>query len=183
MGIFCLEFEADIPHLTLQPWKACVWPGSLNLVRDTPQELLKQTLFSGQSCYFDAKIDFQLELSHWIPSINNDVPSDNEKECLVLDDGISSLSLDKDKDINLVGISKSILDKNKIMDTLSEQLIDLLQKSIKKRTCNLPEPHTFSEEDHPIATNAKLAILFSGGLDSTVLAALADRYQIYYAIL
>ena len=176
MGILCLEFnKPDHPLLTLHPWKACVWPGTANFVEDTPQDLLKETLFGGQSCFFDIIIDSQVELSRGIPSINKDLPSDNEQECLVLEDGISSLLLEENKDLDLLRVSRCILERNEIMETLSNKLIELLQKSIKKRISNLPEPQNLDRAGRPTMTKSKLAILFSGGLDSTVIAALADR--------
>ena len=55
--------------------------------------------------------------------------------------------------------------------SLAKEFMIILEEAVNKRlVC-------------PLADNikgAKVSILFSGGLDSTVLAALVDRYQLFY---
>ena len=69
------------------------------------------------------------------------------------------------------------------------KLLDVLQEAVMKRVTLVPEVfvHHKAGQDHPklshsvaynqaaVHSNAKVAILFSGGVDSVVLAALADR--------
>lgn len=64
------------------------------------------------------------------------------------------------------------------MRTVVQQFIDVLSIAVKKRVLCLPrkENLTPSEMLRPCDRKAKVAVLFSGGIDSMVLAALADRH-------
>ena len=57
-----------------------------------------------------------------------------------------------------------------ITDTASDDLFKLLDKAVQRRVMHAPHPKSQS------TTDASVAILFSGGIDSVVLAALSNRH-------
>lgn len=76
----------------------------------------------------------------------------------------------------------SEFESNPIFQNISEKFLQQMQSAVQRRLMNLPSlcrQCKQSSDDRLRPSNgcshAKLAILFSGGVDSTVLAALADR--------
>jgi asparagine synthetase B (glutamine-hydrolysing) len=59
---------------------------------------------------------------------------------------------------------------------LAAYFLDLLRQSVLRRVHNLPVVAKAEVKDGCLATGARLGILFSGGVDSVVMAALADLY-------
>ncbi|KAK0062923.1 asparagine synthetase domain-containing protein 1 [Biomphalaria pfeifferi] len=68
-----------------------------------------------------------------------------------------------------------ILATDSELNMLSDALIDVLQTAVKKRVTTLPRNYHVTTPPNVQTSDANIAILFSGGLDSTLLAALADR--------
>lgn len=79
----------------------------------------------------------------------------------------------------------------RISGEIAPQLLDTLHKAVMKRVTLIPNDHTvyfkskqeFHDISHGVAYNqassaARVAILFSGGVDSMILAALADRQAV-----
>ncbi|XP_005996586.1 asparagine synthetase domain-containing protein 1 isoform X1 [Latimeria chalumnae] len=58
------------------------------------------------------------------------------------------------------------------------QFIDVLSEAVRRRVLNLPRGHVSQKTETPVSSfaAANVAVLFSGGIDSMVLAALADRH-------
>lgn len=76
----------------------------------------------------------------------------------------------------------SDLESSSIFQTISTTFLQQLQTAVQRRLINLPSlcrqcKQSTTDLLRPMngCSHAKLAILFSGGVDSTVLAALADR--------
>ena len=65
---------------------------------------------------------------------------------------------------------------------LPQEFLEVLQDAVKVRVCNSPQvscSHLCEESEdgsEVVVSNARVAVLFSGGVDSAVLAALVDRY-------
>lgn len=57
---------------------------------------------------------------------------------------------------------------------LSSLLLGLLRQAVDRRVCNLPIPLDVRATGGGAGTGARVGILFSGGVDSVVMAALAD---------
>ncbi|XP_006636734.2 asparagine synthetase domain-containing protein 1 [Lepisosteus oculatus] len=70
----------------------------------------------------------------------------------------------KDLDVFLEDVKKK---------KLAQQLIDVLSEAVRRRVQSLPKE---SQAESPLDDKADIAILFSGGIDSMILAALADRH-------
>ncbi|CAL1529841.1 unnamed protein product [Lymnaea stagnalis] len=181
VGVFCLNFcgcdiENRVPSLTLHPWKECRWPAKADKVIDTPQENVWTYLYPAASTHLHVNIDTRGLLNTWIPAIS--------EERAAFASFIPDFDLKKCGDLQ--GVMRQIIEENKDLDSLADELIQVLLSAVKKRVTNLPR----KRQTLPGITNvslivacvlrtakppANVAILFSGGLDSTVLAALADR--------
>jgi asparagine synthetase B (glutamine-hydrolysing) len=70
--------------------------------------------------------------------------------------------------VNDLGIQKAIDEEN--IDGAATQLLYLLDKSVQRRVINAPLPKSNCQSD------VSVAILFSGGIDSVILAALSHRH-------
>ncbi|XP_005097947.1 asparagine synthetase domain-containing protein 1 [Aplysia californica] len=198
VGIFSLDFscpagttEKSPPSLTLYPWQDCVWPGTTSLVAKTEQARLEEILFSKHPCSIPVSINHSGFLTSWIPSMNPSIPSDGLQtevessldkrkieKCFQLQDGRDCT--EKSSESCPEQVLADIMKANSDLDRLSDELINKLEEAVRTRVCNIPEDfHTENNGGNlpPEVTvsKAKVAILFSGGLDSSVLAALADR--------
>lgn len=75
----------------------------------------------------------------------------------------------------------SCIDSEFNQNSLADKLCSLLSEAIKKRICCITSPSCFlssnmdNEQNLKNIPKAKIAILYSGGIDSAILAALADR--------
>jgi len=58
---------------------------------------------------------------------------------------------------------------------LPKQFIKILGEAVRKRVVNLPQRQCITYDDVSEVKTARVGVLFSGGIDSIVLAALADR--------
>ena len=66
--------------------------------------------------------------------------------------------------------------KLKSCSNLAFSFLDVLRQSVHRRVHNLPAVCRAEVKDGCLVTGARLGILFSGGVDSVVMAALADMY-------
>ncbi|GCC32387.1 asparagine synthetase domain-containing protein 1 [Chiloscyllium punctatum] len=72
-----------------------------------------------------------------------------------------------------VNVESFLSDEKKI---LVHKFINVLSESVRRRVLFLPRCQIPTSSQFTISTKAKVAILFSGGVDSMVLAALADHH-------
>ncbi|BFZ16704.1 hypothetical protein BsWGS_19743 [Bradybaena similaris] len=204
VGIFCLDYSqvstssgdaSACPILTLYPWKDCRWPGTFVPVAVTDDRNMLAHLYPNLSTCIPVRIDRRNILDSWMPDINKNLPA---TDVSTIDN-----SIDVTNCISLEDMLTKILNNRSDLDALADELIHVLQLSVDKRVKNLPRNPTdsqyqtireyknsssalsagqdnevgnlhFHESESP-APHANVAVLFSGGLDSTVLAALADR--------
>ncbi|KAK7154461.1 hypothetical protein R3I94_007706 [Phoxinus phoxinus] len=88
---------------------------------------------------------------------------------------ISSLTTEQDQNASQTSVAslKELL-TNTQKKAMVSTLIDVLSEAVRKRVCYLPVQDELAV---PLNyTKASIAILFSGGIDSMILAALADRH-------
>lgn len=71
---------------------------------------------------------------------------------------------------------KEFLLKSTKKQELVSCLIDVLSESVRRRVQSLPYTDDASPTETPKSDEAQVAILFSGGIDSMILAVLADRH-------
>lgn len=69
-------------------------------------------------------------------------------------------------------LEELLLSKSKSKSDAATRLIDVLSEAVRQRVQSLP----FHGDSPPVRDQADVAILFSGGIDSMILAALADRH-------
>ncbi|CAG5120014.1 unnamed protein product [Candidula unifasciata] len=181
VGIFCLDYSqvpppsagaSQCPVLTLFPWKDCRWPGIFLPVTETDENNILAFLYPNLATCISVCIDRRSILDSWIPHINNQLPA---KEASSL-----NTSIDLTNCASLEDMLINILNARSDLDALADELIHVLQSSVDKRVKNLPRnprscEHLHFQESQTLILQANVAVLFSGGLDSTVLAALADR--------
>ncbi|XP_059143078.1 asparagine synthetase domain-containing protein 1-like [Physella acuta] len=186
VGIFNLDFscvdvveENETPTLTLHPWKGSRWPATVQKVEDTEENNVLTFLYPpGPSC-LPVIVDKRCLLDCWIPDLNQEIPGSD-----VLTPDHCTYCCTNAEEMLL-----NILQEHTELDLLAEKLIHVLQAAVSVRVNDIPE-HVCSATNHASVnlntdkenlarytaySQAKVAILFSGGLDSTVLAALADR--------
>ncbi|KAH9509730.1 Asparagine synthetase domain-containing protein 1 [Bulinus truncatus] len=168
VGIFALDFTEPIssPTLTLYPWLHCRWPGTTDRVLDTPQSELIRRLFPLYVSNLTVKLDYSEVLTTWIPNVNRSLDIDN----LTPERLIAKGQFQNSKDL-----LHQILINEAELNILSDALIEILQRAVEKRVINLPQYKFSKIQENVLSSDANIAVLFSGGLDSTVLAALADR--------
>ncbi|KAK2904786.1 hypothetical protein QQF64_032911 [Cirrhinus molitorella] len=87
---------------------------------------------------------------------------------------ISSLTTEQDQNVSQTSVEnlKELLTNSKKKAMVS-MLIDVLSEAVHKRVQYLPAQDEMAIPNH---TKADIAILFSGGIDSMILAVLADRH-------
>ncbi|XP_046583049.1 LOW QUALITY PROTEIN: asparagine synthetase domain-containing protein 1-like [Haliotis rubra] len=204
LGVYCLDLSVPktcsdgddatpIPLLTVFPWKQGTWPGTMEpVIADNFTEKLYPT-----PTYFDVKLDSELHLHSWMPTLNMELPPLDTNYLPLRRVPNSVIRTTWDMSLTTARSKKAV-----------EQLMDVLLKSVQKRVYNLPRPRCITdlsdgskqaieqgverlnlcevrdgeadgqrlvEGGNTSGERAKVAILFSGGVDSTVLAALADR--------
>uniref|UniRef100_A0A3B1K694 Asparagine synthetase domain-containing protein 1 n=1 Tax=Astyanax mexicanus TaxID=7994 RepID=A0A3B1K694_ASTMX len=71
---------------------------------------------------------------------------------------------------------KEFLLKSTKKQELVRSLIDVLSEAVRRRVQSLPYTDNVSPTETPKSDEAQVAILFSGGIDSMILAVLADRH-------
>ena len=145
-------------------------------------------------------ISLSMELNHHLttpfPRMNKTVP----KSLSNIDDTqlLSKIGINKDHDIlpdtlpssseaDVMAVQPTHNDVTRTSgDIRAAQLLDALHKAVMKRVTLIPDDHVVWQELHEIShgaaynqganlSGARVAILFSGGVDSMVLAALTDR--------
>jgi len=84
----------------------------------------------------------------------------------------SSIPIPRNINMNIQRLvsDMSIKDTNESLDAAANNLLQLLDKSVQRRVMHAPPSKSQS------ATDASVAVLFSGGIDSVVLAALSHRH-------
>lgn len=233
MGMFCLKRTpaaepptADTFQLQLFPWQGAVWPGTDNALADATTQSLSQQL-NLQSCrYIDIMLCSEDAIPSWMPALNKQLPEEPESVREILPDWSDGASPEH---------ILQELEKKGELGNVVHQLLDVLERAVRKRVYNLPRGYahpqcndakagasynsTFLTSENENTTNditahqrekgevarnnvvngfsslnlshsqgssvscdsllsdnpAHVAVLFSGGVDSTVLAALADR--------
>lgn len=202
VGIYCLDYSqvstscgdaSACPVLTLYPWKDCRWPGTFVPITVTDERNMLAHLYPNLSTCIPVQIDRRNILDSWMPDINKDLPA---TDVPAID------NIDVTNCVSLEDMLTKILNNRSDLDALADELIHVLQSAVDKRVKNLPRNSTSSQhqtrehknsssalssgqenevgrmkthESESPASHANIAVLFSGGLDSTVLAALADR--------
>ncbi|XP_052775057.1 asparagine synthetase domain-containing protein 1-like isoform X2 [Mya arenaria] len=170
---------------TLFPWQHIVWPGTLVRVKDNPN--FQEKVSQGQSVDSDLVhfiIEGETEVSSQMPSLNKALPP-------------RDYSLpDYTTEVTPIQYLQHLLEGSELLQTLSRQLADVLLKAVSTRVFNqhhrptdsasyIPNVPQQSASNYPecnsephgrnMTSCAKVAILFSGGIDSTVIAALVDK--------
>ncbi|XP_045158705.2 asparagine synthetase domain-containing protein 1-like isoform X2 [Mercenaria mercenaria] len=182
--------------ITLFPWKSAVWPGSLDAVQHGPE--LAVNLYAGE---MPAEIvGFEMSSSITVPSqmpaLNKCLPSadhsvpdlfpdqsylDYLQKILEADSYLRTLSR------QLTGVlleavktrvfNQHIVEPSTVMTARKSP--DHLSKAKDDKSCTNEATNDVMENgascDSHVTFSARVAILFSGGIDSTVIAALADK--------
>ncbi|ESP05301.1 hypothetical protein LOTGIDRAFT_181114 [Lottia gigantea] len=171
VGIFCMELNEKLDtenlHVELFPWKFCVWPQTQNPI-DSENNIM--TLDQSNVHIHVNKLD---ELKSGIPMLNKEIP--------VADASLFTLGKQTHEEY-----LNHLLSDNEFMKTAANQLIEVLEESVRRRVTNIPtrpsaEHQCQKLEISEAAKNeycvhqSNIAILFSGGIDSAVITALADR--------
>ncbi|XP_050402264.1 asparagine synthetase domain-containing protein 1 [Patella vulgata] len=188
IGVFCLDLSENDPkdsnlNLELFPWKDAKWPGTNDCVDN--DNILQSNIYPVDYSNIQISIDKTTKINSWIPSLNMEIPSDDFKSV----------------DLNNMTSKEylhSLLQNSELLKKSAEQFVDILEKAVKKRIFNLPResvshhaqnPCSHLKENVPMNKDAsceressilecgkaKVAILFSGGIDSAIITALADR--------
>ncbi|XP_052280392.1 asparagine synthetase domain-containing protein 1-like isoform X2 [Dreissena polymorpha] len=186
IGIFKLTPPASQTgcySITVFPWRLAVWPGTLEPV----QQDFSNRLSAGQSLsegYVQVTLSSNEVPSHR-PTINRTFPPDGLSRPPALP-GQSHLEY-----------LQNVLQTSEQYRKLSDQLLSVLLMAVKTRVHNhvpLKRQTVINDSsvdstveqnsngcnsldmpDTCMKSEARIAILFSGGIDSTVIAALADR--------
>lgn len=109
-------------------------------------------------------------------SLKRRCPETNEKTICQSIDCSNTTAMERCKDCNLPIMHQSLVSRVDVM----QQFLSVLETAVRKRVFNIPRRHlmdkscckTVEDED---GQSSKVGILFSGGIDSVVLTALADR--------
>ncbi|XP_069126175.1 asparagine synthetase domain-containing protein 1-like [Argopecten irradians] len=233
VGIYCLHFP-DVPgegcdlQIHLYQREDSVWPGTLDKVDNG--QIFNDRLWNGLSDTSPVKfsLDTELKFPSRMPKLNKTLPNmDSDLKKLADDLGTKPSGSKSDPvSSNQTNLEK-LMKSDEVMNKLADQLIDVLERAVKKRIYNQPyltlgsevkrspcsqcKPHPntsrksednsgtgkghitdeesgggeeeMEESDDNTRTSpstskqdhAKVAILFSGGIDSAVITALADR--------
>lgn len=151
LGVFRVDLKSFGTDVVLDvfPWAR----GQTDLFSDCSEGLLS-SVPGGCSAVMNGS---GLVLAPPVPPLNTATP-DSEKEA-------EAALLSRPKDLEQLLLSKSQTDAAK-------RLIDVLSEAVRRRVQPLP----LQGDLPPGGSRADVAILFSGGIDSMILAALADRH-------
>ncbi|GFS25505.1 asparagine synthetase domain-containing protein 1 [Elysia marginata] len=194
-----------LPPIVLHPWLDCRWPGTSLYVQKTHAEDLIEFLYPNSpnsSANFSISNN---DINRWIPTMSKNLSKtngENIEDCFMspnkpntkqnLFDNSSSISkqevlqtsgldlksvdavLEKEFDADL----GNIWEEQKDLHALVQQCTEALQKAVDIRVKRLEKKKKMPKNETIFPngeSSARVAVLFSGGLDSTLLAALADR--------
>ena len=198
IGIYSMTLtQTDILDITVYSWFEAVWPGTMTSVTTGN---LRQGLTGDSDCSVKFNLHPNLHLTRCIPSLNKCLPNldpckiQTEKSESVIDDLLHDAEFNScvDKLIHLLLQSVTLRVFNQVMwtQTKNDRNNDLTGTSnseVKTAQDNSgadqshPQPCKDSSEEASdaretvIQGNSKVAILFSGGVDSAVITALVDK--------
>ncbi|XP_071118217.1 asparagine synthetase domain-containing protein 1-like [Haliotis cracherodii] len=204
LGVYCLDLGVSqtgsdganasyVPVLTVFPWKQGTWPGTMEpVLADNFTQKLYPT-----STYFDIKLDSEFHLHSWMPAINKELPPpgheltplENGEQCYqdyighILDNSeIMKRAVEQLMEVLLKSVQKRVYNLPRsrcvtdILDGSSSAIAEGVERmKLSEMREGKGDGQGLDEEANTSSGKAKVAILFSGGVDSTVLAALADR--------
>lgn len=198
IGIYSMTLtQTDILDITVYSWCEAVWPGTMTSVTSGN---LRQGLTGDSDCNVKFNLHPNLHLTRCIPSLNKCLPDldpckiQTEKPESVIDDLLHDAEFNScvDKLIHLLLQSVTLRVFNQVMWTQTKNdhnndLTGTSDSEVKTAQDNSgadqshPQPCRDSEEEASdaretvIQGNSKVAILFSGGVDSAVITALVDK--------
>ncbi|KAL4236959.1 Asparagine synthetase domain-containing protein 1 [Mactra antiquata] len=186
IGIFKMSINATDEltryNFMLYPWKQAVWPGTLDKVRDDTNILAHLYSDEINKDLITFTVSPDIDVPSKMPLLNKSMPPDGYT------------IPDFTDDISPTDYLQKLLTGNDYLRTLSKQLTSVLLDAVKTRVLNqqmrenIPtnaEKKLEVNEDRVsecddsdgnyIVSSARVAVLFSGGIDSTMIAALADK--------
>lgn len=189
--------QTDILDITVYSWFEAVWPGTMTSVTTGN---LRQGLTGDSDCSVKLNLHPNLHLTRCIPSLNKCLPDldpckiQTEKPESVIDDLLHDAEFNfcVDKLIHLLLQSVTIRVFNQVMwtQTKNDHNNDLTRTSnLEVKTAqdnsgtdksHLQSCRDSSDEGRRVIRgNSKVAILFSGGVDSAVITALVDKLETF----
>ncbi|XP_022318246.2 asparagine synthetase domain-containing protein 1-like isoform X2 [Crassostrea virginica] len=198
IGIYSMTLtQTDILDITVYSWFEAVWPGTMTSVTTGN---LRQGLTGDSDCSVKFNLHPNLHLTRCIPSLNKCLPDldpckiQTEKPESVIDDLLHDVEFNScvDKLIHLLLQSVTLRVFNQVMWTQTKNnhnndLTGTSDSEVKTAQDNSrtdqshPQPCRDSSEEVSdaretvIQGDSKVAILFSGGVDSAVITALVDK--------
>ena len=182
-GIYCLDIKSsqqnNLKNATLNPWiqdNGYNHPSVIELNEHYMLLSNNVTLSESESVLNDFPCTFgEFGIVPLFGQFNRTLPKQEEQTYLT-----QEISID---DVELATLATDTYHK------LADCLLDHLKLSVAKRVNNQPSAeymrehwlqHQLSQDSPdvtPIVSSARLAVLYSGGIDSHLLAAIADKYD------
>ncbi|XP_060576699.1 asparagine synthetase domain-containing protein 1-like [Ruditapes philippinarum] len=200
VGIYkmtCSQTESQaLNTITLFPWKCAVWPGTLDIVQTDPDFATKIYSCEKPSDIVEFKISDDLAVSSQLPILNKSLPSADytlpeltpDQAYLdylqnLLDTNSYLRTLSRQLTGVLLEAVRTRVFNQHVIEPCSDDnsTICHAKKSdgMNVEACMDGAANDVAENGIPcdshMTTSSRVAILFSGGIDSTMIAALADK--------
>lgn len=192
--------QTDCLHITVYSWSEAVWPGTVNLVTG---DNLHLGLVGDTCCNVQFSLHSDLYLAKCIPPLNRTLPDLDTSKIMtknpesvisnLLQDARFNSCVDNLIEILLQSVTLRVF--NQVMWAQTDKRLDSeLTASPHNSTQHTVEKNPVADQSQPqakrdlsddlnlerpgdgvITGQAKVAVLFSGGVDSAVITALVDK--------